>query len=241
MPISRADVDRLADLQRESVALAVADLQMVFDSVDLSKPEQVRDALLETVPPLVREYGEVAATAAAEWYEEVRGREVGGRFSARLGDLSDEAAMEGTVRWSARHLWEEGAAGAALRELSGAMQRHVTYAGRQTVARNVSLDRRRPRFARVPAGNETCGFCGIMSSRGFVYHTAASAGEQNDYHDNCDCQIVPQWDSESSHIEGYDPDDLFEKYEAARAAAGDLQASELAGVMRDMFPDQFTH
>ncbi len=59
------------------------------------------------------------------------------------------------------------------------------------------------RFARVPTGRETCGWCYMLASRGFGYTSAqaASAGS----HEGCDCLVVPGADGETS-VEGYDPE-----------------------------------
>ena len=37
------------------------------------------------------------------------------------------------------------------------------------------------------------------------------------FHDDCDCQIVPEWDRDQAHIEGYDPDRMYSEYMHARS------------------------
>ena len=243
MSISRADTDRLLRDQSMVAAMAAEDLRELVSGFNPSSAEEMRDFLLEIVPGLSREYGEIAATSAAEWYEELRGREVGGSYTGRAGAPTSDEAVEGSVRYSSRNLFGETASTpVVVEELSSSLRRHVSYAGRETVARNVRLDPRKPRFARVPSmGENGCSWCALMGSRGFVYHSAASAGEIDSYHDNCQCQIVPQWDSEASHIAGYDPDDLYEKYEAARESLGGGQAKAVAAEMRRLFPERFDH
>ena len=44
-------------------------------------------------------------------------------------------------------------------------------------------------FARVPTGMETCTYCMMLASRGFVYRSAESAGHAD--HRGCNCLIVP--------------------------------------------------
>lgn len=46
-----------------------------------------------------------------------------------------------------------------------------------------------PAFARVPTGLETCTYCVMLASRGFVYRSADSAGHAD--HRGCNCLIVP--------------------------------------------------
>jgi hypothetical protein len=60
----------------------------------------------------------------------------------------------------------------------------------------------------------------MLASRGFVYHTEASASHA---HANCDCRVVPSW--KAHEVEGYDPDALMAAWvdaveeKAARRAA----------------------
>lgn len=64
-------------------------------------------------------------------------------------------------------------------------------------------------WARVLTGQENCGFCVMLASRGPVYETAETAGRlrasaafrevngrqwMNSYHPNCDCVVVPIYD-----------------------------------------------
>ena len=246
---TRADVTRLSLAMRELVRQAQGDIASFFYSWGINDPARMRDALLEIVPSLVNEYGDIAAVAAAEWYEELRGRAVSGGYSAVLADSVPDAAVQGSVRWAAGELFGENPTG-ALELLNGAVQRHITYMGRETVRRNVGQDRSRPRFARVPTGVTTCPFCEMLASRGFVYHSEASAGAlgaaSESFHDSCDCQVVPEWDADRAHIEGYDPDAMYDRYEQAREAwmaqnpGRSPQAGDLAPVLRDLFPDQYT-
>lgn len=57
----------------------------------------------------------------------------------------------------------------------------------------------RPRaWARVLTGARSCWFCVMCASRGPVYQSAKSAGDNkgpwNSYHDHCDCKVVPVFD-----------------------------------------------
>lgn len=240
---SRNDLNRLSAARRRIVELAQRDLATFFYGLNLSRPELVRDALLEVVPTLVREYGDLAAVAAAEWYEEVRAAQVGGTYNARLAGLAPDRAVEGSVRWASGHLFD-GDPTQALANLTGAIQRHISYGSRATVARNAELDPARPRFARVPRGTKTCTFCSLMASRGFVYRTAELAEfrqhDGEEYHDACRCEVVAEFDREQHHIAGYDPDDMYEKYLAAREATGTSNPKEILATMRRMFPNDFT-
>lgn len=79
----------------------------------------------------------------------------------------------------------------------------VQHANRTTVHNVAKND---VRYARVPFGN-SCAFCLMLASRGFVYHSATTAGEdKGHYHSNCHCKIVAG--KEGTEIEGYNPEAL---------------------------------
>jgi hypothetical protein len=235
---SAADVTRLRTRTGSVVTLARRDLNRFWQSLDLTKPEAARDALLDFVPKLVATYGDVASTVAADWYETARGHQVGGLFTART-IVTDTAAVEGTVRYGAGHLFGE-TPDMMLPFLAGAVQRYVTNTSRATIGMNVGRDPARPQYARIPTGPKTCAWCSMLSSRGFVYHSEELAGGDGaEFHDDCDCQIVADW-SEHPAIEGYDPGAAYELYSSARSASGATDQKSIVAEMRRMHPDHFT-
>lgn len=240
---TRRDVERLSEMGRKLVDMAKRDLDALFRMVDLSNPEAARDAVLDIMPDLVREYGDLAALATAEWYEEVR--EASGVTSPHTTALSPglgaEQVQEG-ARYALGHLWGDNPT-AAIGLLGGMLQRFILYGSRDTVRRNVEQDRERPRYARVPSGTHTCAFCEMLASRGFVYHDEKKAGMRglgNDFHNDCDCQVVVEFDADAHHVEGYDPDAMYERYMAARAATDSGDPKVILAAMRRLYPDQYT-
>lgn len=209
--------------------------------LDLS-PEAARDELLAALPGITDRYGDLVAVAAAEWYEELRAAEAAGRFTAIAASPAPVAQVQGTARWAVGKFWE-GTTLDAFGVLSGAVQRYVAFAGRSTIARNARLDPDKPRFARVPRGAHTCAWCMMLASRGWVYLSKETAGiAEGHYHDDCDCAIVPSWDADKEHIEGYDPDVMYEKYLAAREATGSKNPTQeqITEKLRRLYPDDFT-
>lgn len=88
----------------------------------------------------------------------------------------------------------------------------------RTMAENCSRDS--VRYARVPRGAETCGFCIMLASRGFVYTTPEAAQHA---HDGCDCKVMPGFDG--MEVEGYDPDALYRAWK--RMDSAELFESDL--------------
>ena len=180
---TRADVARLSGATRRLVEMAKADIGELLGRLDMSNPAAVRDALLDAMPQLVSEYGNIAAAAAADWYEDLRIRSgIPGKHITVLAESPKAEQVEATVRYAAGHLWTDqpGKTGDLLRS---AIQRYVTNASRDTIRRNATADRAHARFARVPSGAKTCAWCEMLASRGFVYASKRDAG--GDFHDDC--------------------------------------------------------
>ena len=106
------------------------------------------------------------------------------------------------------------------RSLAEKAYNEVGRAAHKTTIANAERDYRHGvRYARVPTGKETCGWCLMLASRGFAYTSAESAGYRgfafNRFHDHCDCRVVAG--DEGTTVEGYDPDWLYDVYKDARA------------------------
>lgn len=238
MPTSQADVSALRQRNAAVVTLAKRALTAFWGTLDLSRPEAARDALLQFMPELVATYGQAAATVAADWYETVRARDVAGTYSASLADSAAVEQVRKSVRFQAGNLFTDTPS-LMLSTLGGAVQRYVVDTGRATIRGNASTDRARPRYARVPTGAKTCAFCSLLASRGFVYAAKATAGAFDKYHHDCDCQAVVDFTDEP-RIDGYDPGILYDLYQTARAASGASDIKSIAFEMRRQFPERFT-
>jgi len=237
--VERDDIERFrlanADLS-ERVRL---ELDGFFHSLDLTKPELARDALLEFMPILTDQYGAVAATMAAEWYEELRANSgASGRFRAVAAPGVPAEAVEAKVRFLAGHLWTPDPL-AMLGGLLVAADKYVKQPSRDTMASNAR--REGVRFARVPTGAKTCAFCLMLASRDAVYASKKSAGDLGSghgdgYHGDCDCLVTPIR-KPSDYPQGYLPDDYYAKYQAARKEAGSGDIKDISAALRRLYPD----
>ncbi len=105
----------------------------------------------------------------------------------------------------------------------------------ETVISNARRDRKSGvRFARVPMGSETCDFCTMLASRGFVYHSDKTAGEFDHFHASCRCKVVPGFPTMERYVkngvrvsrgldpsvEGYEPDRYFDMWKHPEKYAG---------------------
>lgn len=149
---------------------------------------------------------DTAAEVAATFYDGLREMELGSKMGAIAESGRIPEATEGAVMAFAEYL-VDGNVDSFVNACLSRLDYEVKVAASQTCLNNAKRDTRKPRFARVPSGSDTCPFCLMLASRGFVYHTDASASHA---HDNCDCRVTPSWKAHA--VEGYDPDELYDRW-----------------------------
>lgn len=194
---SAADIAQYRAQQAGIAALVKRDLTDFFTSLDLSRPEAARDALLAYMPTLVTEYGETAASVAADWYDDMRFAErVGGRFRAEMADAVADAVIESQVRFGATHLFTDNPTG-TLDFLTLAATKYALYPGRSTIARSANRDPAASGWQRITRPG-ACKFCRMLAGRGGVYkrETVHFAS-----HGDCNCAAVPSWDRSAPEVD----------------------------------------
>ena len=195
-------INKLSEASRASLAEALS-------SIDISDP-----ASFDTVVALMQDFCSVsdqaAAQIAAAFYDFSREYCIGEALGAMpLSNRVPEATTVAVKGVYAQHDTVEG----IVTGLQDRVDYEIKRGAAQSSILNGQNDPRKPRFARVPSGGETCTFCLMLASRGFVYRSAQKAGELGHYHAHCDCRIVVGWDD--TEIEGYDPAALYDKWQAA--------------------------
>lgn len=222
-----SDVAAYRKQQAEVAELAHAELVGWWASLGSTSLDALKKALETFLPELVRMFGDIAATVAADWYASLRDDAgASGAFIAVLGDVVTPEQAQATARWAAGAKTDAE----ALSRLAGSVQRYVQQGGRNTLARNVQLDPAKPRWARAPQA-DSCSWCRILASRGAVYFTEKSAGgDDNDWHDDCNCQPVPVW---ADQREPYDVDGLLQQYKDAFGEADSGDIRDVAAKMRE--------
>lgn len=217
--VARESIERYRAASSELSGRVEAELAAYFAALDLSRPEAVRNALLEFMPLLIAQYGQVAEVLAMDWYEEQRADSgAAGRFRVTAPAASVTAErVESKVRYLAGHLWTPEPA-AMLAGLTLATDKYVKQSGRDTITWNA--DREGAGWARVPTGSKTCSFCLVLASRDAVFVTEKSAGSKkygsdNEFHGRCDCEIVRMGPGDEYPAD-YLPDDFYDMYSIAR-------------------------
>ena len=211
----------------------------------------------DSVAGLFEYHARVSAEAAAEiaraFYQ--------GASAYLTGEVPDVEAISGfepDAAYAAAYAIEDSTASQAdmTRQLGNALGYQINRAAGVATRNCGKQDRRRPKFARVPTGAETCAWCITMAGLGFHYMSEETASHT---HSGCDCRIVPSFDG--SGVGGYDsttyrdqwreandlrlsgdiPQEVQDRIEAGRARArerntpwrDDLNGTEI--VMRWMY------
>lgn len=194
--ISQSELSRLDRAQSRVISSARADLRDVFSSLPGDDPVSARNALLEAYPAVVLANGDLSSAVAADWFEDQRVQQRGGRFTAVVSAPPSDERLAGTVRWAAAGLF----AGDALSTrglLDGSLERSLGDAQRDTISENIRRDRDAVGWHRI-AHADGCDFCVMLSQRGAVYKRATADFAS---HDNCRCRAAPSWDPSAPEVD----------------------------------------
>lgn len=213
---SYSDVRRYAELLQRIAQDARGELLDVLEQVDPNDIEAVADGIRAAMLEILDRYGLAASELGAEWYEYCRELAIGGGYTAIVGQ-SSRFGMEGDFDAELARLKDgKMTPEEFMSRLGGIMVESIRRQARNSILENMAdeydaaIERgdydfaNQCGYARVPVG-DTCAFCLILASRGFVYATEKSAtiskktGDR--YHKGCDCVAVPF--SDASKISGY--------------------------------------
>lgn len=115
-----------------------------------------------------------------------------------------------------------------LQRMSQDVYTEVYHHANRTMIHNAIKNKLR--YARVPMGN-ACAFCLMLATRGFVYYTQTSAGEdKGHYHVHCHCKIVAG--KKDTTVTGYKPNGLNTRIKQVADSIG-IQNFNWKDCMRD--------
>ena len=209
--ISRVDFNDYNKAVADLTNLASQDAQRQISAWMQLNPDasvaETRNFAKETMDGLIQVYGEAASSLAAQWYDFQAGK-AGKKLPVAITETTYDAdQVKKVTHYQAKKL-VEGDINGFLDACGEYMENATKQSLNNTILANVKRDKEKGvRFARVTTGAETCSFCYMLSSRGAVYYSRKTAGEQNHYHRRCDCKIVPGFedDPDAAIVEGYDP------------------------------------
>jgi hypothetical protein len=232
------------DLQENLNALRLLAIDMVLAAVNnlsnaqMLDPRAAYDALREVFLEIVIRFGEQAAQEAVDYLALDRATARGFDAPPIIPDeLILPEQVEGALQWALRPLAERDLERVES-QLSGATQRLVWQASRDTITDNIA--RAGTRFARVPRP-DACAFCLMLGSRGAVYISEATAelttGRSTarsgrpaglSYHDNCRC--LPREVREDNEDQ---LPDITQRLESVWADSGASSLSQFAEYLRE--------
>ena len=186
--IPRAAVDFLTEEINGISADAQARVLEVLRGIQWT-PEniaQCRDLVIQALASVMPTYTTMAAQASADFYDAARELVVGERMGAQAISGYDEAKTAGAVRAFVRFV-VDGRVDTFNEQVLQRIDYEMKRSAGESMFANGRRDKRRPKFARVPTGDETCDFCLMLASRGFVYTSEATAGaiKLDHYHAGC--------------------------------------------------------
>lgn len=207
------EVNALSGAAQRQAAPALARVLSEWDGSDIAA---LRNACTEVLQAVCGTYADLSAARAAEFYDEARKAQgVGGGYRAVADPLRDPAKTESSVRSLIQSVVDTGETGVFGRALLSRVDLEVRRSANECVAGNARRDPAKPRYARVPSGGETCGFCLMLASFGFNYRSMEAASH---CHKHCDCRVVPSFGKGS--VPGYDPDAMYGRFNDCLSTLG---------------------
>ena len=217
----RSDVDAYGDAAASYVEQYIAALIAENPGIPVA---ELREEAIEAVDDALNAFGDQASTLALDLFDEIV-EQYGIDAESSIIDVIPREMIDGGVRYSAKNI-VEGRSDKFTRDVADLTRYYIHRSAFENIERN--CERNDLRYARVPSGRETCGFCFMLSSRGFVYRSEQTAGSTHAYHDHCDCVIVPGFKDDDRElgpqIEGYDPDGMYERWSMCQKTLGGTKA-----------------
>ena len=172
---------------------------------------QCRDLVIQALASVMPTYTTMAAQASADFYDAARELVVGERLGAQAISDFDMRKTEGAVRGFVRFV-VDGRVDTFNEQVLQRIDYEMKLSAANSTIENGKRDKRKPRYARVPTGSETCDFCLMLASRGFVYSSRSTAS-MGHVHSGCDCRIVAGWDG--TEVQDYDPRSIYDRWQDA--------------------------
>lgn len=184
---------------------------------DSSDVAAIRESAISAIADTIDIQGDIAQGLAAELYDAICLTEGIESKPAEIFDgVIDRDMMVEKVHYYARDI-VAGMREKFDRECADLAEYYVRRCAYENTVRN--CDANDVRYARIPTGEETCEFCFMLASRGFVYHSEAKAKGAHGVHQNCDCIVMPGVNGKTE-IHGYDWRGMHDRWLKCQATAG---------------------
>lgn len=210
----RVNKDRLTRYRKELDSAADDAAEFMSDYYDAlrtanpnSSVAELRNMAIKSIKQALNAFSPQAGEIAGELFDEiVKAEGVKARF--RYHQTIEQGLVDKKVRYLAKDL-VDGNNQKFIDACATLTRFYVHREANTNMYRNVA--RSNIRWARVPSGTETCGWCFMLSTRGFDYTSELKAGGLgHKFHLHCDCIIVPG--TEDTTIDGYKPEEMYARW-----------------------------
>lgn len=200
-------------------------MQNVLNTYMQNRPNasvaSTRDFAIEALKIATENYGELTSAASGLMYDlttDYLGLDLD---SAELFETMTIEEAEKIARYQATKL-VRGDKEEFVRQMARAAGDSVRWQANKTVTANVNREKDKKagmRFARIVSGSETCSFCMMLASQGFVYQSKKAAMYKKDgvnrYHHGCKCGVIAGL--ADTELEGYDTQRIYDRWQALKA------------------------
>lgn len=203
----QADEFRAANA--ELIALVEDRLGEFWAGVATGDPVAGLNALLNFVPLLTQQFGEIAAEVAMGWFEELRFDAVDQGLIAAVGRATSYEAVRTDpvvleISAASASYWQHRLAtdgpDVVVTSIKDSTTRAVRQSGRQAITVNADRDRAARGWQRMARAG-ACRFCRALAARGGVYTKAsvrfAAHGPK------CNCVAAPTWDRDAPEVDTF--------------------------------------
>lgn len=217
--VYRSELNRLSN---EASSYVESYINALHTAVPDASVSELREATKEAIDNALNAFGTQAGQLSTELFEEIMRRE-GRDITGEIYDTIDRTDVDKKVRYFAGKLVEGN-----LPSFTKNVKDLTRYYVKRTAFENSIQNciKHEVRYARVPSGRETCAFCFMLSSRGFIYYTELTATGKDGHgmHRHCDCIIVPgRVDAKGNaltSIEGYNPKAMYDRWKQCAHTVG---------------------
>jgi hypothetical protein len=235
-------------------AAGAGELRTVATTADQT-PTAVRDALFVAAPLIVSDYGNAAATLAADWYEELRDAASPRRaYVPRLVVPLDENSLSTSVAVATQPLYDferelqgmtqameadfQKALEDSLAAMEAEIQKEIAAGFRETITENAVDDPESHGWKRF-AQPDACKFCKMLADKGAVFtektarfaaHGAYTGGKKTG--GNCMCIAGPEFGGKQTWVEATPM-----QYLASKRKRSDADKAKLRAYLNEHFPD----
>lgn len=184
--------------------------------------EEDQEALVDYAYALATKYGEASGGLACEMYDAVAATS---RKTLPPAEMAPTATYPETAK----------AINGTILNRNNTVPQTVSRLVKQTASDTVLKNAKRDgaKFAWVPHGTETCGFCITLASRGWqnISKAALKNGHAEHIHANCACEYAISFDADP-YVEGYDPNFYKQIYENAE---GSTPTQKINAIRRELY------